>query len=44
MSITEKFSSFKIDIETYIYKFEKEFALKTRRKELPIKQIFDKYK
>lgn len=33
-----------IDIETYIYKFSKAFALKTRRKELSFKQILDKYK
>lgn len=33
-----------IDIETYIYKFSKAFALKTRRKELSFEQILDKYK
>ena len=33
-----------IDIETYIDKFSKAFALKTRRKELSFEQILDKYK
>lgn len=33
-----------IDIETYIYKFSKAFALKTRRKDLSLEQIFEKYK
>lgn len=33
-----------IDIETYVYKFSKAFALKTRRKQLSFEQILDKYK
>jgi hypothetical protein len=33
-----------INIETYIYKFSKAFALKTRRKDLSLEQIFEKYK
>lgn len=35
---------FTIDIEAYIYKFRKVFALKARRKELSIEQIINKYR